>query len=361
MLKHSLAAILLVGTAASALGAKYAGEFLSVGAGARGLGMGGAFCAVADDATAGYWNPAGLLSIQGQQAILMHSERFGGLVRYDYLGYGRSDGATGLGASLFRTDVGDIANTTGLPYHDSGADGVFGIDGDGVPGDAGNDDFDPESNPGGTEGNGDWDPGEELIYDEDLITYENGVDWALYLSWSRSVSPAFSVGASAKVIQRGLMGYSAFGLGLDVAALWKPSQAFTVGLNLQDASVTQIFWDTGSNESVLPTAKLGMAVRWPLTKFATVATIAADGDFRFEGREYSSQYHFGGVSLDTHIGAEFLVKDLVAIRIGSSEGAMSAGLGLRFNLFSRPVTLDYAYLGHSDLEATHRMSLGAGF
>jgi hypothetical protein len=361
MPKRTVTALLLLCAASAASGAKYAGEFLSVGAGARGLGMGGAFCAVADDATAGYWNPAGLEAILGQQALFMHCERFGGLVRYDYLGYGRSDGTTGLGASLFRTDVGDIANTTELPYHDSGADGVFGLDGTGVPGDAGNDDYDPETNPGGTEGNGEWEPGEELIYDEGSITYENGIDWALYLSWSRSVSPVFSVGASAKIIQRELMGYSAFGLGLDVAALWKPSQAFTVGLNLQDASVTQIFWDTGSNESVLPTAKLGMAVRWPLTKFATVATIAADGDFRFEGREYSSQYHFGGVSLDTHIGAEFLVKDLVAIRIGSSEGNMTAGLGLRFSLFHRPVTMDYAYLGHADLDATHRMSLGAGF
>jgi len=55
------------------------------------------------------------------------------------------------------------------------------------------------------------------------------------------------------------------------------------------------------------------------------------------------------------------VKDLVAVRIGSSEGSMSAGLGLRFGLFGHPVTLDYAWLGHADLDDTHRMSLGAGF
>lgn len=352
---------LLLALVSAAPAAKYAGEFLSIGAGARGLGMGGAFCAVADDVTAGYWNPAGLWKISGQQAQFMHSERFGGIVRYDYLGYGRSDGTTGLGASLFRTDVGDIANTLELEYYDTGSDGVFGLDGTGEPGDAGNDDYDPETNPSGTEGNGQWDPGEELIYDEGRISYESGVDWALYLTWSRSLTENLSVGASAKVIQRGLMGYSAFGLGLDVGARWQPSSAFTLGLNLQDASGTHLFWNTGSNESVLPTAKLGIAVRWPLTRFATVATIAADGDFRFEGREFASQYHFGSVSLDTHIGAEFLIKDLVALRIGSSEGSMTAGLGLQFRLFSRPISLDYAYLGHKDLDSTHRMSLGAGF
>ena len=359
-MKIILAAILFLAFSISSA-TKYAGEFLYVGAGARALGMGGAFCAVADDASAGYWNSSGLYLIDGQEAQFMHSERFGGIVMYDYLGYGRSDGSTGLGASLFRTDVGDIANTNNLPYYDTGSDGVFGVDGTGEPGDAGDDDYDPITNPDGTEGNGEWDPGEEIIYDEGSITYGSGVDWALYLSWSRKLNSVFSVGASVKVIRRGLMDNSAFGLGLDIAARYQPSEAVSIGLNLQDVPVTQLFWDTGINESILPTVKLGLAVKWPLSKFATVATIAADGDFRFEGREYSAQYNFSGISLDTHMGAEFLIKDLVALRIGSSEGSMTAGLGLNFGLMNHPVSLDYAYLSHQDLDATHRMSLGAGF
>ncbi len=342
-------------------GAKYAGEFLSIGAGARGLAMGSAFCAVADDATAGYWNPAGLHLLQGQEAQLMHSERFGGLVTYDYLGYGRSNGSTGLGASLFRTDAGDIADTRDLEWYDTGSDGVFGEDGTGEPGDSGNDDYDPESNPYGTEGNGQWDPGEEIIYDESRISWGSGVDYALYLSWSRSFTSTLSLGASAKLVHRSLVGYRAFGMGLDVGVRWQPSEAFSAGLNLQDVTGTHMFWDTGSNESVLPTAKLGFAFRWPLRKFATVATFAADGDFRFEGREYAAQYHFGGVSLDTHLGAEFTVKELVSLRIGAAEGDMTAGLGLSLDLFRRPVSLDYAYLAHQDLDSTHRISLGVGF
>ncbi|MEW6557848.1 MAG: hypothetical protein AB1349_10925 [Elusimicrobiota bacterium] len=38
--------------------------FLNIGVGARALGMGGAFVSVADDATAGYWNPAGLSKLK---------------------------------------------------------------------------------------------------------------------------------------------------------------------------------------------------------------------------------------------------------------------------------------------------------
>lgn len=353
--------ILLLLAAPSAMAAKYAGEFMYVGAGARALGMGGAYCSVAGDVTAGYWNPAGLTRLERREAVFMHSERFGGLITYDYLGYAQPFGEAGVAAGLYRTDAGDIADTTDLEWYDTGSDGVFGEDGAGVPGDSGGDDWDPVTNPGGTEGNGEWDPGEELIYDEGRITWGSAVDYALYLSWARPVTGSLSVGATAKVVQRTLMDHSAFGLGLDAGVRWTPTEAFSAGLNIQDAVGTHVFWDTGSDESVLPTAKLGFSTRWDLSRFATVATIAADGDFRFEGRAYSAQYHMGEVSLDTHLGLELLVKDRVALRLGSSEGSFTAGAGLRLDLFHRPVSLDYAFLAHEDLDDTHRISLGVGF
>lgn len=323
--------------------------------------MGGAFCSVADDATAAYWNPAGLVALPGREAQLMHSERFGGLVRYDYLAYAQPYGSSAVAASLFRTDAGDIADTTDLQWFDTGSDGVAGEDGAGVPGDSGNDDFDPSTNPGGTENNGQWDPGEELIYDEGRISWGSAVDYALYLSWARPVTDEVSVGASFKVVQRTLLDHSAFGVGLDAGVRWTPSDAFAMGLNLQDAVGTHVFWDTGSNESVLPTAKLGASTSWNLGRFASVVTLSADGDFRFEGRKYSAQYHVGSVSLDTHFGTEILVRDRVALRLGSSEGALTAGAGLRLGILGRPVSVDYAFLGHEDLDDTHRISLGIGF
>lgn len=42
-----------------------AASFLKIGAGARAIALGGAFVAVADDASAGYWNPAGLAHLPG--------------------------------------------------------------------------------------------------------------------------------------------------------------------------------------------------------------------------------------------------------------------------------------------------------
>ena len=46
------------------------GADLGMGVGARAIGMAGAFTAVADDATAFFWNPAGLTQIEDHQLFL---------------------------------------------------------------------------------------------------------------------------------------------------------------------------------------------------------------------------------------------------------------------------------------------------
>tara|TARA_B100001013_G_C24619341_1_gene446548 strand:+ start:1679 stop:2701 length:1023 start_codon:yes stop_codon:yes gene_type:complete len=50
-----------------------AASFLDIGIGARSLSMGGAFVAIADDPTALYWNPAGIVSIKSPMAHFYHS------------------------------------------------------------------------------------------------------------------------------------------------------------------------------------------------------------------------------------------------------------------------------------------------
>ncbi len=48
----------------------YSAQFLKIGTSARAAGMGSAFTAVADDATAIYWNPAGLVEVSRTQVTL---------------------------------------------------------------------------------------------------------------------------------------------------------------------------------------------------------------------------------------------------------------------------------------------------
>jgi len=86
MSRPILILLVVLTTAASAHADKYAGEFLKIPVGARAVGMGGAFVAVADDATAPWWNPAGLVYLPYREVLPQHSEQFGNLVNHDYLG-----------------------------------------------------------------------------------------------------------------------------------------------------------------------------------------------------------------------------------------------------------------------------------
>jgi len=62
-----------------------AATFLEIGVGARATAMGGAYAAVANDASALYWNPAGIVWVEGVQAEFMHSEWLAE-TSYEYLG-----------------------------------------------------------------------------------------------------------------------------------------------------------------------------------------------------------------------------------------------------------------------------------
>lgn len=62
-----------------------AAQFLQIGVGGRATAMGGAFVAVSDDASALYWNPAGITSIKKNEIISTHSEWLAGL-DFNYLG-----------------------------------------------------------------------------------------------------------------------------------------------------------------------------------------------------------------------------------------------------------------------------------
>lgn len=93
---------------------KYSNEFLNIGAGARGLGMGGAQVATVQDGTAGYWNPAGLTGVKNNvQVNAMHAEYFAGIGKYDFINFAipTKGNKRTLGVTLLRFGVDDIMNT----------------------------------------------------------------------------------------------------------------------------------------------------------------------------------------------------------------------------------------------------------
>jgi len=105
--------------------------FLKLGIGARPMGMGSAYVALADDPTAVYWNPAGLGAAEGAQVTVMHNEWIQDF-RQEFAGVSRSFGtsAAGLGISGFytsefekRDDVGNLIGHFG--FNDFAFTGAF--------------------------------------------------------------------------------------------------------------------------------------------------------------------------------------------------------------------------------------------
>lgn len=238
-----LTILALVALSLPAQAAKYAGEFLDLGVGARPIALGGAYVAGGGDVLSGYYNPAGLSSLRNPQAAFMHAETFGELLNHDYIDarpVGSGDDGAAMALSLFRLGGGGIIVTgrdqTGRFYQ---------------------------------------------------VSEESHADYAGYVSYGRRFGERLAAGISAKLIYRDILDESAFGLGLDLGALYSPLGWLDLGANIQDASTTLLSYSTGTKESIYPTAKLGARLHGNRGSFG--GAMFVDGDLMFEGRDYAAQ------------------------------------------------------------------------
>jgi len=306
--------------------AKYAGEFLSIGVGGRALGLGGAYAALANDASAAYWNPAALARLDYPEFMLMHDERFGGMENYDF---------------------GAVA----IPYgtHTTFAVSLMRLGVDGIP----------DSRDAGIDANGNYVPRGQyqnfVRIDESRITYFNSADWALYFTYSKRASDDLTYGINLKILRRGLEVASATGIGFDIGVLYSPRENWFVAANVQDVTTTLIAWSTGTNELISPTLKLGTAYFIDLFQGRFAPTV--DVDVRFENRQFASIAHLGPISFDPHMGLEFDYKNTVALRVGYNDvKQLTLGAGLHL----RKLDIDYSFARfnqENDLGDTHRISL----
>lgn len=305
---------------------KYAGEFMALGVGGRALGMGGAFAAVANDVTSGYYNPAGLANLNYPQIALMHSEQFGNLVNYDYgavaIPY---DKDMSFGLSVMRLGVDGIPDTRNALY-DANGDGIIDIKDDRL--------------------------------DYSRITEFSNQDWAFYLTFAKRQTDNFYWGVNAKIIRRDLAEYSATGIGFDVGAFYMPFDNLFLGANLQDATTTLIAWSTGRNELVSPTLKVGGAYKF-VEILGGYIMPALDFDIRFENRRFASNFNIGPVSFDMHAGFEYNFKNVVSVRAGYNDvKQFTIGAGVKLP----KLNIDYSFARFSSSEIdrlpdTHRISL----
>lgn len=330
MIKKSLLIILISAlsvTAQTKIG-KYAGEFLALGVGGRALGMGGAHIAVVNDVTAGYWNPAGLARIDYPQISLMHEEHFGNLVNYNYgavaIPYGKD---MSFGLSVIRLSVDGIPDTRNALVDRITGQVIYDI-----------------TNP-------------YARIDYSKIKEFNNTDYAFYLTFAKRQSEDFYWGANIKIISRSIAEFSAFGIGFDAGAYYRPIENLHLGAAIQDVTTTLVAWSTGTNELISPTVKLGAA--YGISFLGGTIMPAVDFDVRFENRRFASNFNIGSVSFDVHSGLEYSYKGIFSVRAGYSD-VKQITLGAGVKLPKLNIDYSFARFSASEIERlndSHRISV----
>lgn len=334
---------------------KYANAFLDIGVGARGIALSQATVASADDATAAFWNPAGLTDMRRDiQLGLMHNEHFAGIVKFDYGTVAVKFSEKDAGAFTFiRSGVDDIPNTLEL--------------------------LDANGN-----------------VDYDRVQSFSAADYAFMLSYARKIDKikGLSVGGNAKVIYRHIGEFGqGWGFGIDLSARYVRNK-WKIGAMFRDASstITQfsyntetfrvIFAQTGnevissSTEIAVPRLMLAGARRfdmpWNLSVQPELQMVMTT-----DGRR-NVLVGTDVLSVDPSFGLEFGYKDLLFLRGGvgrfqylkevTAGGGYdgkaltllpTAGIGFRIKAF----TVDYALanFGNSFMGLSHVFSLRLDF
>ncbi len=335
----------LVGYAQS----KYSNEFLSLGLGARGLAMSNTMCALTDDVTSAYWNPAGLTRMDKRyQLALMHAEYFAGIAKYDYGGLAyKIDTNQSVAFSYIRFGVDNIMNTTQL--------------------------IDEQGN-----------------VDYDRITYFSAADNAFLLSYAYAFPqvPGLSVGANAKIVHRKIGQFAkSWGFGIDFGLMYN-RKGWQAGLMLRDGTSTfnawrysltddviAVFEETGNEipenglEVTVPALLLGGGKTVHFGK-GFHGTFALGLDCTFDGKR-NSLIKSNVMSIDPHLGMEFDYKKIVALRMGIGnfqqepdfDGKMKTTLQINFGVgvnIKNVVAIDYAFtdLGNLSIaQYSHVVSL----
>jgi len=320
---------------------KYAGEFLNIGVGAKAMGMGGAFCAVADDGTAFHWNPAGLSLAKNPQFSTMYATQFGSfqepLASYNYIGYTQPlFGDASLAVNWVRLSVDDIPNYPdlqnkgNLSFRDSVSAGFSDVN----PSDF----FAPD---------GFFDDTEDALYFS--FSKLNHIEMDLGWKYSSRLPIEIPIGMNVKLIRQKLRNSQSSGIGLDIGAMFRIGLddlfdddlfgKLSVGLMFRDVTGTTISWNTNlqPKDPIPSSIQFGIAYIQLINKWNSSLTIAVDQDSRFAEQ--------------TLLGIDYGYSEFVSIRLGSTSEIFTVGAGLHF----WRVQVDYAWNNH-DLGNPHRLS-----
>jgi hypothetical protein len=282
------------------------GQSLKIGVGARAAAMGDAYVAIADDATAVYWNPAGIARLSGQSISINH---------------------TAWPADILFDQAAYVFNVKWIP-------GMLGVNVRALT--MSRDKVRTAYLPDGT--------GE---------TFDAG-EWAYGLSYARALTDKFSAGLSVNYIQTGLDDVTGKSTTFDFGTLYDVGVlGAKIGMSIQNIGSDMSFIDE----------KVKMPVFF---RVGGSFSLLQRGESRLlTSAEFT---HPPDNSEKLNLGAEYAFHDYLFLRGGyklnyDTEG-LTAGFGVKFPLTlvkSSVARLDYAYSDLKFLSQAHRVSVNISF
>ena len=300
-------------------------QFLKIGAGARGTALGESFVAVANDASALYWNPAGLAQFTDNEFFVAHTWYVVDL-DHDYLGgvyHLSSNDAVGFSITSLRTE--DMEITT-------------------------------ETQPFGTG------------------RYFSFGDIALGLTYARKMTDQFSFGVTARYVEETLDILKMRGVLIDLGTYYWTgigSSRFAVVVSNFGSDVAPSGNVTLYNGSTVSSFQSFS----PPTQFKL--------GFAFEPMQTDEQRVTASIELNhpndnaenIHLGMEMEWRKLFSLRVGtkrtigeplfgednSSSASFTAGFGLNAPIAEKNFVFDYAFQNYGKLGVVHKISLGVPF
>lgn len=341
-MRRILLVIALLLSVSTVFAAKYAGEFLEIGVGARALGMGGSMTSHVDDGSAFYWNPSGASYISGVRFSGMYADLWDGLANYSVAGVSLPVTGSVFSINWLRLGVPDIelhpdyaellqqdqfqryvvrdGDTT---YYNSVQEYLLATGGA------------PE---------GFFSDGESAIF----LSFSKLNSFTIDLGWSYFQIPMeLPIGASVKIINHKIGNTTGTGIGADFGAqfrfpldmivheYWKAKLAY--GFTWQDATRTAIDWGENNKDAIPPNFRSGVSLLQKLPGKNNEILLSYDTEKRWERTR--------------HLGVEYNMAKVLSLRGGFWGEDWTAGAGISI----WQATVDYAYLS-KEIGVTHRVS-----
>ena len=302
--------------------------FLRIGTGAKSQAMGGAFVGLADDATALYYNPAGLTATGSNEQS------------YDEL----------LGKQIYKTPL----NRFTASYVNYLVDFQYGFVG-----------FVRRLDPAHTKNPAAL--GMSVTYQNygtfkrlDNSGAQTGTfgasDIAIGVTGSMQLRPRLSAGVTGKLILEKIDTYSSSGVGADLGLMYLINDAGTTRLGLAVTNVgKQMKGMTSGHKDPLPSKiSAGLSHKMVGLPFLFSGEVGKPFDNNFYmalGAELVSIKPFFVRFGWTTVGKDYNVGS------GTNLGGFSGGFGYSYKAYE----IDYSYSSYSDLGGVHRVTLDAGF